>query len=177
MDGERTDYQDRPEIGNDACPADGGHERSTEASAPTHARDPTKPGRGRPLRPESNRTDYTNEPDPNDERLCLAELRQSGHFGELSEYISLDYMTVTVNVQGTLDYQWTGSDGVTASKSSPFSVVLPIASVANDAECGEGGEIIPVNHDPFMLKLDESGYKIAIPFAGDVDRSGRSCVR
>ena len=106
--------------------------------------------------------------DPNDERLCLAELRQSGHFGGLADYISLDYMTVTVNVQGTLDYQWTGSDGVTASKSSPFSVVLPIASVANDAECGEGGEIIPVNHDPFMLKLDENGYKIAIPFAGDV---------
>jgi len=106
--------------------------------------------------------------DPNDERLCLAELRQSGHFGELSDYISLDYMTVTVNVQGTLDYQWTGTDGVTASKSSPFSIILPIASVANDAECGEGGEIIPVSHDPFMLKLDESGYKIAIPFAGDV---------
>lgn len=106
--------------------------------------------------------------DPNDERLCLAELKQSGHFGELSDFISLDYMTVTVNIAGTLDYDWTGSDGMTASKSSPFSVILPIASVANDAECGEGGEIIPVNHDPFMLRLDESNYRIAIPFAGDV---------
>ena len=53
--------------------------------------------------------------DPNDERLCLAELKQSGHFGQLGDFISLDYMTVTVNVQGTLDYQWTGSDGVTAT--------------------------------------------------------------
>ncbi len=106
--------------------------------------------------------------DPNDERLCLAELRQSGRFGQLGDFISLDYMTVTVNVAGTLDYDWTGSDGVTASKSSPFSVILPIGSVANDAECGEGGEIIPVNHDPFMLHLDESNYRIAIPFAGDV---------
>ena len=106
--------------------------------------------------------------DPNDERLCLAELRQSGHFGQLGDFISLDYMTVTVNIAGTLDYDWTGSDGVTASKSSPFSVILPIASVANDAECGEGGEIIPVNHDPFMLRLDESDYRIAIPFAGDI---------
>ncbi|OJX55352.1 MAG: hypothetical protein BGO81_08730 [Devosia sp. 66-22] len=106
--------------------------------------------------------------DPNDERLCLAELKQSGHFGQLAEFISLEFSTVTVNIAGTLDYDWTGSDGVTAAKSSPFSVVLPIASVANDAECGEGGEIIPVSHDPFMLRLDESGYRIAIPFAGDV---------
>jgi hypothetical protein len=106
--------------------------------------------------------------DPNDERLCLAELRQSGYFGQLGDFISLDYMTVTVNIAGTLDYDWTGSDGVTASKSSPFSVILPIASVANDAECGEGGEIIPVRHDPFMLRLDEIDYRIAIPFAGDI---------
>src|SRR5690606_31187430 len=102
------------------------------------------------------------------ERLCLGELRQSGHFGEISDYISLDFMSVTVNIQGTLDYEWTGSDGVTASKSSPLSVVLPIASVANDPECGEGGEIIPVRHDPFVFKLDESDYRIAIPFRGDV---------
>lgn len=106
--------------------------------------------------------------DPNDERLCLAELKQSGHFGQLSDLISLDYMTVTVNIAGTLDYDWAESGGATAHKSSPFSVILPIASVANDAECGEGGEIIPVNHDPFMLRLDESNYRIAIPFAGDV---------
>lgn len=106
--------------------------------------------------------------DPNEERLCLAELRQSGLFGELGEFIALDYMTVTVNVQGTLDYQWAGPDGTMATKSSPFTTTLPIASVANDAECGEGGEIIPVRHDPFMLDLDKSGYRIAIPFAGDV---------
>jgi hypothetical protein len=106
--------------------------------------------------------------DPNDERLCLAELKQSGRFGQLGDFISLDYMTVTVNISGTLDYDWAESGGTPASKSSPFSVVLPIASVANDAECGEGGEIIPVSHDPFMLRLDESNYRIAIPFAGDV---------
>ncbi|MEO7221804.1 MAG: hypothetical protein ABIY37_04970 [Devosia sp.] len=106
--------------------------------------------------------------DPNDERLCLAELRQSGHFGQLSDIISLEYMTVTVKVAGTLDYDWAGSDGAASTKSSPFSVILPIASVANDAECGEGGEIIPVSHDPFMLELDQSNYRIAIPFAGDV---------
>lgn len=107
--------------------------------------------------------------DPNDERLCLGELRQSGNFGQLSEFISLDYLTVTVAIAGTLDYDWSAADGTMHHKSSPFSVVLPIASVASDAECGEGGEIIPVSHDPFMLRLDESNYKIAIPFAGDVD--------
>ena len=102
------------------------------------------------------------------ERLCLAELKQSGQFGQLGDFISLDYMTVTVDVAGTLDYDWAESGGTPQHKSSPFSVILPIASVANDAECGEGGEIIPVNHDPFMLRLDESDYRIAIPFAGDI---------
>ncbi|HZY69115.1 MAG TPA: hypothetical protein VFE52_11025, partial [Devosia sp.] len=106
--------------------------------------------------------------DPNDERLCLAEVRESGHFGQLADFISLDFLTVTVNVTGTLDYSWTASDGTVSPKSSPFSIVLPIASVANDAECGEGGEIIPVSHDPFMLQLDQSDYRIAVPFAGDV---------
>jgi hypothetical protein len=106
--------------------------------------------------------------DPNDERLCLAELRQSGHFGDLSDFIALDFLTVTVTIAGTLDYDWSSGDGAVAHKSSPFSMVLPIASVASEAECGEGGEIIPVSHDPFMLRLDESGYRIGIPFAGDV---------
>jgi len=126
-----------------------------------------------PLKSLGLNTDYvaTNKltcTDPNDERLCLAELKQSGQFGQLNDFISLDYMTVTVNVAGTLDYDWAESGGTPSHKSSPFSVVLPIASVANDAECGEGGEIIPVSHDPFMLHLDESNYRIAIPFAGDV---------
>lgn len=106
--------------------------------------------------------------DPNDERLCLAELRQSGHFGQLADFISLDYMTVAISMMGTLDYDWTGADGAVAHKRAPFSMTLPIASVANDAECGEGGEIIPVMHDPFMLRLDEGDYRVAIPFAGDV---------
>lgn len=106
--------------------------------------------------------------DPNDERLCLAELKQSGHFGKLGSYISLDYTTVTAAVMGTLDYDWTASSGATAHKSSPFSVIIPVASVANDAECGEGGEIIPVRHDPFQLHLDEQNYRLAIPFTGDV---------
>jgi hypothetical protein len=126
-----------------------------------------------PLKSLGLDTDYvaTNKlvcTDPNDERLCLAELKQSGHFGQLGDFISLDYMTVTVNVAGTLDYDWAETGGASSHKSSPFSIVLPIASVANDAECGEGGEIIPVSHDPFMLHLDESNYRIAIPFAGDV---------
>ena len=77
-------------------------------------------------------------------------------------------MTVTIAVTGTLDYEWAGADGAVAHKSSPFSLTLPVASVANDAECGEGGEIVPVLHDPFMLRLDEANYRIAIPFSGDV---------
>lgn len=106
--------------------------------------------------------------DPNDERLCLAELKQSGHFGKLANFISLDYTTVYTAVIGTLDYDWTASDGITSHKSSPFQVNLPVATVANDAECGEGGEIIPVRHDPFQLHLDEKNYKLALPFSGDV---------
>ncbi|MBN9304613.1 MAG: hypothetical protein BGO82_12105 [Devosia sp. 67-54] len=106
--------------------------------------------------------------DPNDERLCLAELRQSGRFGKLADYISLDYSTVVTAVLGSIDYDWTTSDGAVSHKSSPFSVTIPIASVANDAECGEGGEIIPVRHDPFQFHLDQQNYRMSLPFAGDV---------
>ena len=106
--------------------------------------------------------------DPNDERLCLAELKQSGHFGQLGNFISLDYTTVLAAVMGTLDYDWKASDGTVSHKSSPFQVSLPVASVANSAECGEGGEIIPVRHDPFQLHLDEKNYKLALPFSADV---------
>ena len=106
--------------------------------------------------------------DPNDQRLCLAELKQSGHFGKLGNFLSLDYSVVTAALMGTLDYDWTASNGTAAHKSSPFSVIIPVASVANDAECGEGGEIIPVRHDPFQLHLDEQNYRLALPFTGDV---------
>lgn len=106
--------------------------------------------------------------DSNDERLCLAELKQSGKFGKLADFLSLDYATVTIALAGTLDYDWTGAGGTINHKSSPFQITVPIASVASDAECGEGGEIIPVRHDPFMLHLDDKNYRIAIPFAGDV---------
>ena len=106
--------------------------------------------------------------DPNDERLCLAELRQSGHFGKLADFLELDYDTVSVPVTGTLDYDWSASDGAARHKTSTFTVDLPVASVASDAECGEGGEIIPLRHDPFVLHLDDKGYKLALPFAADV---------
>ena len=106
--------------------------------------------------------------DPNNTDQCLSEIRQSGHFGQLADYISLDYTTVVTAVSGTLDYDWTASDGTTSHKSSPFQVTLPIASVANDAECGEGGEIIPVRHDPFEFHLDQQNYRMSLPFTGDV---------
>jgi len=107
-------------------------------------------------------------PIPTTSGSVLAELKQSGHFGQLANFLSLDYTTVEVAVIGTLDYDWKGSDGTVSHKSSPFQATLPIASVANDAECGEGGEIIPVRHDPFQLHLDEKNYKLALPFSADV---------
>lgn len=81
--------------------------------------------------------------DPNDERLCLAELKQSGNFGKVADYISLEYMTVTINIQGTLDYSWAGLDGVTAQKSSPFSVVLSTASVATTRSVARAARSFP----------------------------------
>ena len=106
--------------------------------------------------------------DVDDVRQCLAEIRQTGYFGPLADAVSLDFSAITVTLAGTLDYDWSGTDGTAHHKSSPFSVVVPIGTVASDNECGEGGEVIPVRHDPFMLHLDDSNYKIAIPFAADV---------
>ncbi|MEO6395642.1 MAG: hypothetical protein ABIO40_06995 [Devosia sp.] len=106
--------------------------------------------------------------DRSDKRLCLGEIRQSGRYGELSEFIALNDSVIEAKVSGTLDYDWAAPDGTPNHKSSPFGAVLQLGHLANDAECGEGGEIIPLKHDPFTLKLDEKNYKIAIPFAGEV---------
>lgn len=106
--------------------------------------------------------------DPRDERLCLAEVTQSGHFGRLADFVSIDYDKAVVAVNGTVDYDWTGGDGSVSHKSSPFSAVVPLARVVNAAECGEGGEIMPIRPDPFALKLDTQNYRVALPFTADV---------
>ncbi|HEX4296840.1 MAG TPA: hypothetical protein VHZ56_02360, partial [Devosia sp.] len=67
-----------------------------------------------------------------------------------------------------LDYDWTAADGSVRHQSSDFNVSMGIASVANSAECGEGGDIVPVRRDPFELRLDQKGYRIAMPFSGDI---------
>jgi hypothetical protein len=106
--------------------------------------------------------------DPADERLCLAELRQSGRFGRLDDFLSLKGTTVAVTATGTLAYDWTAADGSVRHKQSPFAVRVPLAALETGAECGEGGEIMPIRHDPFELQLDQQGYRVALPFAADV---------
>ena len=106
--------------------------------------------------------------DMSDERQCLAEVAESGNFGELAGYLSLLGTTIQAAATGTLDYDWTDADGKTRHKSSPFSTELAVGEVYTEAECGEGGEVIPVSHDPFVFKLDESGYRIGIPIVDEV---------
>ncbi|MEQ1899477.1 MAG: hypothetical protein ABL866_01955 [Devosia sp.] len=106
--------------------------------------------------------------DRTDKRLCLGELRRSGRYGELGNVVTLNDSVIEAYVGGTLNYEWRAPDGAINQKSSPFNTVLQLGHLASGAECGEGGEIIPLRHDPFSLKLDEKNYRIAIPFSGEV---------
>jgi hypothetical protein len=106
--------------------------------------------------------------DAEDKRLCLGEIRQSGLYGELSSVLGLNDRVLQVDVTGSIDYDWQAADGSTKHKTSPFRAPLMLGTLPLGAECGEGGEIIPVKHEPFMLKLDSQNYKIAVPFSGEV---------
>ncbi|MEQ1770331.1 MAG: hypothetical protein ABL879_10875 [Devosia sp.] len=106
--------------------------------------------------------------DRNDQRSCLGEIRESGRYGKLADYLTLNDSVIETVVSGALDYDWAAPGGESRHKTSPFSATIQLGHLATGAECGEGGEIIPVKHEPFKLRLDEQNYRIAIPFSGQV---------
>jgi hypothetical protein len=113
-----------------------------------------------------------------DEKSCLAGIGGSTIFGSLMNKVHLygvadaskqyrhdDYSgAVMTGIAGTLEYEWTDSDGTIQTRTSPFREVLPLGKINEGAECGEGSPTERIAAHPLRLRLDEAQYRIAVPF-------------
>ena len=105
---------------------------------------------------------------------CLAELRKGGLFGHLASDIFLaNESYVTIGVQGTLDYDWKDEAGVAQYRRAPFRTSVVLGQIPAAAECGEGGEPVPVAEHPVELKLAGKNYRLPIRFS-DTVQPGRT---
>jgi hypothetical protein len=99
---------------------------------------------------------------------CLQSIKSTGLFGTIAQLIGLNETSIVVGVSGTLDYTWTDSHGEQQTRSSPYTIELPLGHIKREAECGEGGESEVIAAKPISFKLDQSGYRIPISFQRSV---------
>lgn len=96
---------------------------------------------------------------------CLNELKRKGVFGRLSKdvFLTSDRL-IMLGIKGVLDYEWKDSFGSYQQRESPFTVQLPLGKLPETAECGEGGEAVPIAINPVALQLDRSNYRLPLTF-------------
>jgi hypothetical protein len=99
---------------------------------------------------------------------CLQSIKSSGVFGSIASQVGLNETSIFVAVAGTLDYTWSDSHGAQQTRSSPYTIMLPLGHIKIEAECGEGGERDVIAVKPLVFKLDQSGYRIPISFQRSV---------
>lgn len=100
---------------------------------------------------------------------CLADLVQSGLFGQLGGTMSTDYTHVYTKISGVIDYSWTDSQGSLQQKQSPISVTLPVLEfdIGVAAEFGAPGAVerkLP----SIMLALDRQNYRLPFSYRGRI---------
>jgi hypothetical protein len=99
---------------------------------------------------------------------CLQSIKSSGVFGSIASQVGLNETSIFVAVAGTLDYTWSDSHGAQQTRSSPYTIMLPLGHIKIEAECGEGGEPEVIAAKPLVFKLDQSNYRIPIAFQRSV---------
>jgi hypothetical protein len=99
---------------------------------------------------------------------CLQSIKSSGVFGSIASQVGLNETSIFVAVAGTLDYMWSDSHGAQQTRTSPYTIMLPLGHIKIEAECGEGGEPEVIAAKPLVFKLDQSGYRIPIAFQRSV---------
>jgi hypothetical protein len=99
---------------------------------------------------------------------CRGEIRRDPDFGRLGAYLDLRGGWVGATVSGTLDYDWKTVKGEWRRKSSPFDGFIRIAMLPGGPEEGEGGNPVPIGHEPFMLPLDGGAYRLPLPLSATV---------
>lgn len=105
---------------------------------------------------------------------CFKQMKTDGVFGSLTSQMGLNDLSITINVTGTLDYNWHDSKGVEQKRSSPYTLKLPIGHIKVEAECGEGGELDPVAEKALVFRLDASGYRLPVSFQRGIPASRTS---
>ncbi len=113
---------------------------------------------------------------------CKGSMANDPDFGRIGDQIvfgaafeGANANTVGVVVRGTLDYRWQHANGSWREKSSPFEGYIALANLPDGVEIGEGGDPLPIGHEPFKFRLDEVNYQIPLPLNARVDAgiSGR----
>jgi hypothetical protein len=95
---------------------------------------------------------------------CLADLVQTGLFGQLGDAMFTEYKHVYTRLEGVIDYSWTDSHGTPQQSQSPISIKIPVLDfdVGPTAEYGAPAAV-DRNLPAFKLALDKQNYRI--PFS------------
>ncbi len=105
-------------------------------------------------------------PCPSEDEIpnCLANLVQSGLFGQLGGAMFAEYTHVYTQVSGVIDYSWTDDRGSPQQRQSPISVKLPVLDfvIGPVAEYG-APEAVNRKLPVIKLALDRKDYRI--PFS------------
>jgi hypothetical protein len=115
---------------------------------------------------------------------CVGELGGAKLFGRLADKIGLvgfggidsdvpgeegyHSANMVAAVAGVLEYEWSDAAGTTHTRSSPFREILSLGMVNGALECGDGASVKRVASHPLALKVDQAGYRIAVPFKDSV---------
>jgi hypothetical protein len=112
-----------------------------------------------------------------DEKACLLQIGGNSVFGNLADKVRIsglgddgyqDQGNIVTVVAGQLEYEWADSMGVVHNRASPFRARLWLGRINAGRECGDGSSVKRVARSPLELKLDQSGYRVAIPIKESV---------
>jgi hypothetical protein len=99
---------------------------------------------------------------------CLAKLKTSGIFGSLADSIYLKDNSVQTVANGRIEYSWTGSDGKSNKRSSPFAIAIPLLEFNQQGpECGAPAPV-GRNEKPIALSLDKKNYRVPLQWRGQL---------
>jgi hypothetical protein len=117
---------------------------------------------------------------PTDIKVCLVKLGAEQTFGKLLDKIRFagvekgslgddDYppneLDLITGIVGSLEYEWVDSSGTIQRRTSPFRSRLQLGRVSKKAGCEGGADSLRViQQQPLDMKVDQSSYRIAIPF-------------
>ncbi|MBR0900278.1 hypothetical protein JQ616_35460 [Bradyrhizobium tropiciagri] len=99
--------------------------------------------------------------------VCVSKVKKTGLFGRLADFVYPEQNVIFTKMSGKIEYQWKSNDGELKSKSSPFSLNIPLVSF--DIEMGEAGcddasdRGSKMQSSPSLLSVGRTSYQIHLP--------------